>query len=72
MNAAFCKSKCRGSGPAALLLRLLKNKSRIRANAFVNLVECCLLRAATVLHRGADDAAGIGNEIGNGDDPSPM
>lgn len=65
MDPALGEPTSRRSGQAALALRLLQNETRIRANAFVDIVECCLLRAPAVFRGGANDPAGIRNEVGN-------
>ena len=51
-------------------LRVLQHGLRVGADLLLNHREGLRLRGAVVLHRGADDPAGVGDEVGNDKDAS--
>jgi len=48
-----------------VLTALLQDSTRVLTNSFVNIFKDGPLSAAAKLHRGTDDAAGIGDEVGH-------
>lgn len=54
------------------LAAAFQHPSRIGPDAFLDMVECRRLRAATVFDRGADHAARIADEVRDDDNAPPM